>query len=157
MSFFHTDELCPLNVGVLVVIKLAKAATDPLVLNLLFLKEDGRPLALSHFISKQFWLNKVIRLRYIPEIIFICCLPPVHMIVSMVTHSMTLCPDAFENFRILRYIFPNAEESCLRIISFQLLQHKWRGYRMRTVIETQVDFFFAGGEIPDTGRINSFQ
>jgi hypothetical protein len=54
MSFFHTDELCPLNVGVLVVIKLANAATDPLVLNLLFLKEDGRPLALSHFISKQF-------------------------------------------------------------------------------------------------------
>ena len=65
--------------------------------------------------------------------------PAAQVMIGMIGGQVSLHPDPSKGFRVLADVITYAEKSCLRAMGRQLIKHKVRRARHRTIIEGEMN------------------
>jgi len=100
--------------------------------------------------------------HYLPalfHILQVCtdlCLPPVQMIVRMISHCMACSSKLLIDLRMFNNIFSNAEESGFDTILIKNIQDDGSAFRPRSVVECQVQLIMLTRQFPDKSSAAEF-
>ena len=108
------------------------------------------------------WRPVKITCHYLPalfHILHVCtglCLPSIQMIVSMISHCMACSSNLFVDSRMFNNIFPDAEESGFNTILIKNIQDYRSAFRLRSVIECQVQLIVPTRKFPGEATATEF-
>ena len=93
-------------------------------------------------------------LLHIADIFFGTLIKTIQMMLGMIAYRMTFFQNAAEQFGIPDHIFAHTEERSGCSMFGQAVEHEGSGFRLRPVIEGEVNGTLAGRQAPDCFRIN---